>query len=72
MFTLIQTKPHVAGFGSSYPTFNAARTYALELRELGLCEQFTIGKYTKDGYKQVYNSEPSEGQDEHNPRHAQR
>lgn len=67
MYTLIQTKPNVAGFGSSYPTFNAARTHALELRELGLCEQFVIGKYTETGHKEVYRSEPKEQTDDNDP-----
>lgn len=60
MFGLIQIEPHVAGFGSSFPTLNAARMYALELRQFGLCTAFKVGKYTETGYTTVYSSEPEE------------
>lgn len=58
MFTLTDTKSP-ACHGTSFPTLLDAINYAYQLRQLGMCRNFSVGQYRDGKVEEVY-SETSE------------
>lgn len=55
MFTLTDTS-QIACHGTSFKNVAEAKNYAISLQKFGLCRSYSIGKYTKEGHIEVYNS----------------
>lgn len=55
MFTLTDTN-QIASHGTSFRSLAEAKNYAISLQKLGLCKSYSVGKYTKEGHVEVYNS----------------
>jgi hypothetical protein len=55
MFTLTDTN-QIACHGTSFRTFNDAKTYAIYLQSIGLCVTFSIGCYLDGKHVGVFDS----------------
>jgi hypothetical protein len=59
-YVLTGLEPVVGCYGTGFPSVAAARAYAVELQELGLCIRYSIGGYRDGQYIEVYRSRPVE------------